>query len=104
MTRRCWLTRTTDAGRKTQVRRSPMGVTQLFAAGRRLMFKEEVDWADHDKTGTIASDVITYETPQGSTLSVVWIRVWCKKPWKYRLIAVDLDTARELSSAVFETW
>ncbi len=81
-----------------------MGVTQLFAAGRRLIFKSEQNLPDHKKRMTVSADVTTYRTPKGTVLEVLFIRVFCTPVWKYRIVAIDIATAQQLASTVEETW
>jgi hypothetical protein len=53
---------------------------------------------------TIAGDVYTYNTPTGGDqLEVVYTRVWCYAPWKFNMLAIDVATARLLSSTVTQT-
>jgi len=85
-----------------------MGLTRLYAVGRRLMLRDDAPLPDHDKSLTISGDVATYARHQSSNdpgeLAVAYLRIWCKGPWKYRIVAVDVVNARLLSTTVEQTW
>src|SRR4051812_24999543 len=81
-----------------------MGITRLIAAGRRLMFPTDRDLDDEKKRMTVSGEAITYEVIGKATpLEVVYIRVWCNRPWKYRTLAIDPNNARLLATTVAET-
>lgn len=83
-----------------------MGVTRLIAEGRRLMFPSDRKLPDHKKRLTIASEVISYRVPDKSApeLEVAYVRVFCNPAWRFRVVAIDIATARELGSTVARTW
>ncbi|HYH60871.1 MAG TPA: hypothetical protein VD766_03300 [Solirubrobacterales bacterium] len=81
-----------------------MGVTRLIAEGRRLMFPSDRNKPDHKKDLTISGEVITYGTPNGGELAVAYTRLFSRVAWRYRVVAVEVETVRQLGSTTSETW
>ena len=84
-----------------------MGVTQLLAEGRRLMFPSDRDKADHDKRLTVAGEVVTYKRKGASEdtpeLEVAYLRSFHRDSWKFRVVAIDAKTGQLLATTLVQT-
>src|SRR5262245_28137636 len=88
---------------RPQAAREDAMATHMVSEGRRLMLPTDRGKPDHDKDLTIACDVVSYSTNDGSR-RVAFIRAFHRGPWKFRVVAVDVGTGALLATTLVETW